>query len=251
MDGARQPPSAMMTASTATPEQHHDQPVATVQARVAAPGIAAEKKHRDRNRGRDALGHARIGDEDERQHDRKSRQEHEQEDGHRAAQVLRSRDAGPAGAGRLREDPLPHALELRRAEAPDSAPISPPMRRCACSGRRRRTARTSLACRPRATMLRSTYITPSTKPQAMLQPIAANIILRTSSRPVDATLSVPVKVSTMNRPNRTSETRSIGSSTRALPPKSRSVLMAVRPPFTARAGPAAQVEHEVDHPAFA
>ena len=84
--------------------------------------------------------------------------------------------------------------------------------------------------RPRATRLRSTYITPSTKPQAMLQPIAATSMLRTSSRPLSTTLSVPVKVSTMNRPNMTSEMRSIGSSTRALPLLAMSsVMFAVLP----------------------
>ena len=83
------------------------------------------------------------------------------------------------------------------------------------AGCRARRAQPGLA--PRATRLRSTYITPSTKPQAMLQPIAAISMLRTSSRPLSTTLSVPVKVSTMNRPNSTSEMRSIGSSTAELP----------------------------------
>ena len=48
-------------------------------------------------------------------------------------------------------------------------------------------------------------------PQARLQPSAPISIVRTSSRPASATLSEPVKVSTMIGPKNTSETRSIGS----------------------------------------
>src|SRR3954470_8082514 len=48
-------------------------------------------------------------------------------------------------------------------------------------------------------------------PHARLQPIAPMSIVRTSSRSASATLSEPVKVRTMIRPNSTSETRSIGS----------------------------------------
>ena len=55
---------------------------------------------------------------------------------------------------------------------------------------------------------------PSMMPHARLQPSAPTSIVRTSSRPASATLSEPVKVSTMIRPNSTSDTRSIGSSTR-------------------------------------
>ena len=51
-------------------------------------------------------------------------------------------------------------------------------------------------------------------PQAILQPSAPMSIVRTSSRPASATLSEPVKVSTMIRPKSTSEMRSFGSSTR-------------------------------------
>ena len=100
----------------------------------------------------------------------------------------------------------------------ETLPISWLMMRCACAGSAAsRTVRISVALRARATRLRSTYITPSTKPQAMLQPIAATSMSRTSSRPLSTTLMVPVKVSTMNRPNSTSEMRSIGSSTAELP----------------------------------
>src|SRR6476659_4521010 len=51
-------------------------------------------------------------------------------------------------------------------------------------------------------------------PHARLHPSAPMSIVRTSSRPASATLSEPVNVRTMIRPKRTSETRSIGSSTR-------------------------------------
>src|SRR6187431_2947732 len=51
-------------------------------------------------------------------------------------------------------------------------------------------------------------------PHARLQPSAPTTIVRTSSRPALATLSEPVKVTTMISPNRTSATRSCGSSTR-------------------------------------
>src|SRR5688572_17575679 len=56
-------------------------------------------------------------------------------------------------------------------------------------------------------------------PQARLQPSAPRIMVLTSARPAVITLSVPVLVNTMIRPNRISETRSIGSSqrTEALP----------------------------------
>src|SRR5580765_748119 len=51
-------------------------------------------------------------------------------------------------------------------------------------------------------------------PQARLQPSAPMSIARTFSRPASATLSDPVNVRTMISPKSTSETRSIGSSTR-------------------------------------
>jgi len=51
-------------------------------------------------------------------------------------------------------------------------------------------------------------------PQAMLQPRVPMSIVRMLSRLDSATLSEPVKVSTMIRPNSTSEMRSCGSSTR-------------------------------------
>src|SRR6185436_11043444 len=51
-------------------------------------------------------------------------------------------------------------------------------------------------------------------PQARLHPSAPTSISRTSARPAVATLSEPVKVSTMIRPKSTSVTRSMGSSTR-------------------------------------
>ena len=65
------------------------------------------------------------------------------------------------------------------------------------------------------------YITPSTIPHAALQPIAASNMIRTSSRPAVAALSVPVNVSTMKSPNRISEFRSMGS---RRPPRGRSAL---------------------------
>jgi hypothetical protein len=59
------------------------------------------------------------------------------------------------------------------------------------------------------------------RPHATLQPSAPISIARMSSRPASATLSDPVNVSTMIRPNSTSEMRSLGSSTRfARPPRS-------------------------------
>ena len=51
-------------------------------------------------------------------------------------------------------------------------------------------------------------------PQARLQPSAPMSMVRISVRPASATLSEPVKVRTMMSPNRTSDTRSCGSSTR-------------------------------------
>ena len=50
------------------------------------------------------------------------------------------------------------------------------------AGQPRAAARSSVALRLRATRLRSTYITASTKPHAVLQPIAATNIVCTSSR---------------------------------------------------------------------
>lgn len=113
--------------------------------------------------------------------------------------------------------------------APAAGPTASPMMRRACAGwAAPRTARTSEALRPRSTRLRSTYITPSTKPQARLQPIAATSMSRTSSRPLSITLSVPVKLRTMKSPNRISEIRSIGSRTRALPVAARSSVIGLR-----------------------
>ena len=57
------------------------------------------------------------------------------------------------------------------------------------------------------------YSIASMMPQARLHPSAPTSITRTSSRPAWATLSEPVKVSTMISPNSTSDARSIGSST--------------------------------------
>ena len=61
-----------------------------------------------------------------------------------------------------------------------------------------------------------TYITPSMMPHARLQPMAPISIARTSARPASAALREPVNVRTMIKANRTSDTRSIGSSTRVL-----------------------------------
>src|SRR5207249_459646 len=58
------------------------------------------------------------------------------------------------------------------------------------------------------------YSTPSMIPHARLHPSAPMSIVRMFSGPASATLSEPVKVRTMIRPKRTSETRSIGSNTR-------------------------------------
>src|SRR5213594_4410274 len=58
------------------------------------------------------------------------------------------------------------------------------------------------------------YSSASMMPHARLQPSAPISIVRMLSRPASATLSDPVKVRTMIRPKRTSETRSIGSNTR-------------------------------------
>ena len=51
-------------------------------------------------------------------------------------------------------------------------------------------------------------------PQAILHPSAPMSMVRTSARSASATLSEPVKVSTMIRPKSTSAMRSLGSSTR-------------------------------------
>ncbi len=67
--------------------------------------------------------------------------------------------------------------------------------------------------RPRSVIVRTRYITASTRPQARLQPSAAASSERTSARPDSATEIAPTKVSAMNRPNSISETRSTGSST--------------------------------------
>ena len=56
--------------------------------------------------------------------------------------------------------------------------------------------------------------TASMMPHPRLHPSAPMSIVRVSSRPASATLSEPVNVSTMMRPKRISETRSIGSSAR-------------------------------------
>ena len=58
------------------------------------------------------------------------------------------------------------------------------------------------------------YNIASMMPQARLHPSAPMSIVLTSSRPASATLSDPVNVRTMISPKSTSETRSIGSSTR-------------------------------------
>ena len=54
-------------------------------------------------------------------------------------------------------------------------------------------------------------MTPSTSPQARLQASAATSIWWTSSLPPAATLTEPVKASTMTSPKMTSENRSTGS----------------------------------------
>src|SRR5262245_53512282 len=58
------------------------------------------------------------------------------------------------------------------------------------------------------------YITPSTIPQARLQPRAAKTMVRISCRPAVAALTVQVNESTMMKPNRISMQRSTGSRTR-------------------------------------
>ena len=58
-------------------------------------------------------------------------------------------------------------------------------------------------------------ITPSTRPHAALHPMAARTSVWTSASSADPALSVHVNVSTMIRPNSTSEIRSTGSRTRS------------------------------------
>src|SRR5882724_4882659 len=89
------------------------------------------------------------------------------------------------------------------------------MRRCASFGSvTLRTARKVSSPRPLSARQPIRYNTPSIIPHARLQPSAPMSIVRMLSRPASATLSDPVKVRTMIRPKRTSETRSIGSNTR-------------------------------------
>jgi hypothetical protein len=83
---------------------------------IAAPGVAAGKEHGDSHRGRQALGHARVGNEDEGQHHRKGRQEHQQEHGDRASQIEPCHRYGRDGLRRLVDDPLAHAFQVRRLE---------------------------------------------------------------------------------------------------------------------------------------
>src|SRR5262245_19220685 len=101
------------------------------------------------------------------------------------------------------------------------------------------------------------YITPSTKPHAMLQPMAAISIVRTSSRPAVAALNVPVNVITMKRPNRISDTRSIGSRMRPSPDVSTLKAGAVALGTGSCNGPAiasgrlrCEVHRHVDHAAL-
>ncbi len=76
-----------------------------------------------------------------------------------------------------------------------------------------RTERTSVSDRPRFVIVRTRYMTASTRPQARLQPRAAANIAWISSRPALATDTAPTKVSAMNRPKSSSDTRSTGLST--------------------------------------
>src|SRR3954451_5032746 len=73
---------------------------------------------------------------------------------------------------------------------------------------------TPIAC-PRSLKAAARYMNPSMIPQARLQPMALTSISRTSARPASATLREHVIVSTIIRPNQTSEVRSIGDSNRA------------------------------------
>ncbi len=103
------------------------------------------------------------------------------------------------------------ADETRPAIARDSAP-SMSLRPVSGSGAAR-TERTSVSDLPRSVTVRTRYMTASTRPQARLQPSAATNIARISSRPDPATDTAPTKVSAMNRPKSSSETRSTGLNT--------------------------------------
>src|SRR5262245_42997075 len=75
-------------------------------------------------------------------------------------------------------------------------------------------ARTANALRPRWPRRSIRYIPASIIPQAILHPSAASSIVRIATRSAVATLTAPVMVRAIIRPNRISESRSTGSSTR-------------------------------------
>src|SRR5271169_1995049 len=76
-------------------------------------------------------------------------------------------------------------------------------------------ARNANALRPRSPRRAIRYIPASIIPQARLQPSAANSIVRISKRSAVATPTAPVMVRAIIKPNRISESRSTGSSTRS------------------------------------
>src|SRR5262245_22276303 len=77
-----------------------------------------------------------------------------------------------------------------------------------------RTARTANTLRPRLPRRAIRYIPASIIPQAILHASAANSIVRMAKRSAVATLTAPVMVRAIIKPNRISESRSTGSSTR-------------------------------------
>ena len=75
------------------------------------------------------------------------------------------------------------------------------------------TERMSVSNLPRSVTVRTRYMTASTRPQARLQPNAAMNIVRICASPWSATETAPTKVSAMNRPKSSSDTRSTGLNT--------------------------------------
>ena len=84
----------------------------------------------------------------------------------------------------------------------------------ATAGSAARIPRITAALRACSAIEVTTYMTPSTIPQARLQASAATSIACTSSLPPAATLTEPVKASTMTSPKMISEKRSMGSRAR-------------------------------------
>ena len=214
---APHPPSAMIAAistapvtAIASPPRHGLPPAYRASAQPAVNSIDERKR----------VGHAQgergLLEHEERDHDREGGEHHEEEDAERSFEIARA-ESGLLGRGRRLDQAPAHALdcfgphgvgETRRERFRDEPLPGGRVRRHAA-------AASSVRLRVRSVTVRTRYITASASPHARLQPSAAIIIVRTSSRPAVATLSDPVKVNAMSNPKITSDTRSIGSRTGA------------------------------------